>query len=98
MDGFPPENFAEIVFPICEGDKPLAVLDAIAKPDGAGLSGKDFTLLKDLVELANNVIKNARSHWRMSQEKLTVDKILDHLRPFVPSTVQKIVEKDPIRP
>jgi class 3 adenylate cyclase/rubredoxin len=98
VDGFPPENFAEIVFPICEGDRPLAVLDAIARPDGAGLSQKDFMLLKDLVELASNVIKNARSHWTMSQEKLTVDKILEHLRPFVPSTVQRIVEKDPSAP
>ena len=55
-------------------------------------------LLKDLVDLASNVIKNARSHWIMSQEKLTVDKILEHLRPFVPSTVQRIVEKDPSAP
>ena len=96
-DGFPPEGFSEIVFPIYEGDQLLAVLDAIAKP-GAGLGEKDFMLLQDLVQLANNVIKNARSHWRMSQEKLTVDRILDHLRPFVPSTVQKIVEKDPEAP
>jgi len=96
-DGFPPEGFSEIVFPIYEGDQLLAVLDAIARP-GAGLGEKDFNLLQDLVQLANNVIKNARSHWRMSQEKLTVDKILDHLRPFVPSTVQKIVEKDPSAP
>ena len=59
---------------------------------------KHFLLLKDLVQLASNVIKNARNHWRMSQEKLTVDRILDHLRPFVPSTVQKIVEKDPAAP
>ncbi|MGO9116923.1 MAG: adenylate/guanylate cyclase domain-containing protein, partial [Desulfomonilaceae bacterium] len=34
----------------------------------------------------------------MSQEKLTVDRILEHLRPFVPSTVQRIVEKDPSAP
>ena len=85
------------MFPICEGRQPLAVLDAIARP-GASLGEKDFMLLKDLVQLASNVIKNARSHWRMSQEKLTVDRILDHLRPFVPSTVQKIVEKDPAAP
>jgi class 3 adenylate cyclase/rubredoxin len=97
-DGFVPENFAEIVFPICEGDRPLAVLDAIAAPGSSGLSQKDFTLLKDLVDLTTNVIKNARSHWKMSQEKLTVDRILEHLRPFVPSTVQKIVEKDPSAP
>ena len=31
-DGFPPDGFSEIVFPIYEGDKPLAVLDAIARP------------------------------------------------------------------
>jgi class 3 adenylate cyclase/rubredoxin len=97
-DGFPRASFSEIVFPICEDGRPLAVLDAIARPDGTGLSEKDFLLLKDLVDLATNVIKNARSHWRMSQEKLTVDKILQHLRPFVPSTVQKIVEKDPSAP
>ena len=76
----------------------MAVLDAIARPDSSGLSERDFLLLKDLVELASNVIKNARSHWKMSQEKLTVDKILQHLRPFVPSTVQRIVEKDPSAP
>lgn len=98
IDGLSRANFTEIVFPIFEGDRPLAVLDAIARPDGGGLSEKDFLLLKDLVDLATNVIKNARSHWRMSQEKLTVDKILLHLRPFVPSTVQKIVEKDPLSP
>ncbi|MDQ7784427.1 MAG: adenylate/guanylate cyclase domain-containing protein [Desulfomonilaceae bacterium] len=91
-------GFSEIVFPIFEGDKPLAVLDAIAKPGSGGLTERDFVLLKDLVELAGNVIKNARSHWIMSREKLTVDKILQHLRPFVPSTVQMIVEKNPSAP
>lgn len=96
-DSVPTEGFSEIVFPIQEGGKPLAVLDAIARP-GVSLGQNDFLLLKDLVQLASNVIKNARSHWRMSQEKLTVDRILTHLRPFVPSTVQKIVEKDPAAP
>ncbi len=98
MDSLGRASFSEIVFPIFEGDKPLAVLDAIAKPGSKGLSERDFVLLKDLVELASNVIRNARSHWKMSQEKLTVDKILQHLRPFVPSTVQSIVEKNPSAP
>lgn len=96
-DGLHTDGFSEIVFPIYEEDKPLAVLDAIARP-GYTMGHKHFLLLKDLVQLASNVIKNARNHWRMSQEKLTVDRILDHLRPFVPSTVQKIVEKDPAAP
>jgi class 3 adenylate cyclase len=34
----------------------------------------------------------------MSQEKLNMDQILTHLRPFVPETVQRIVEKDPSAP
>jgi class 3 adenylate cyclase/rubredoxin len=96
-DGLPPEGCSEIVFPINEGDRPLGVLDAIARP-GMSLDEKDLVLLKDLVQLASNVIVNARRHWKMSQEKLTVDRILHHLRPFVPSTVQKIVEKDPEAP
>lgn len=96
-DGLPPQGYAEIVFPIYEADRPLAVLDAIAMP-GTTLGKSDLILLTDLVELATNVIKNARSHWRVSQEKLTMDRILEHLRPFVPSTVQKMVEKNPESP
>ncbi len=96
-EGIPQGGFSEIVFPIYEEDKPLAVLDAIAQP-GYIMGMKHFVLLRDLVQLASNVVRNARSHWRMSKEKLTVDRILDHLRPFVPSTVQKIVEKDPEAP
>lgn len=51
-------------------------------------------LLKDLADLATNAIVNARKHWKMSQEKLAMDSILTHLRPFVPETVQRMVEKD----
>jgi class 3 adenylate cyclase len=58
----------------------------------------DITLLKDLADLATNAIVNTRNHWRMAQEKLNMDQILTHLRPFVPETVQRIVEKDPSAP
>jgi class 3 adenylate cyclase len=92
-----PDGLSEIVIPIYKDDKPLAVLDAIAA-NGTSLGKKELVLLKDLAELATNVINNARSHWKISQEKLTLDKILGHLKPFVPSTVQKIVETDPNAP
>lgn len=91
------EGLSEIVLPIYEGDSPLAVLNAIAAP-GRSFGWREVVMLNDLVELASNVIKNARSFWKISQEKLTVDRMLDHLRPFVPSTVQRIVEKDPVSP
>ncbi len=92
-----PEGVCEIVVPIYHDNKPLAVLDAIAAP-GFALGEEDLVVLQDLAELAANVIRNARGHWRIAQDKLTVDSILKHLRPFVPSTVQRIVEKNPEAP
>ena len=87
----------ELALPIHSGEQPLAVLDVIAK-EGHGFDELDITLLKDLADLATNAIINTRNHWRMAQEKLNLDNILEHLRPFVPETVQKIVEKDPSAP
>ena len=87
----------EVALPIHDGKKPLAVLDVIAK-EGHSFSELDITLLKDLADLASNAIINTRNHWRMAQEKLNMDKILTHLRPFVPETVQRIVAKDPSAP
>lgn len=93
----PPGGFSELVLPIYQDGEPMAVLDAISKPDSS-LGETELALLKDLAELARNVIRNARGHWKVTQEKLTVDRILGHLQPFVPSTVKKIVEKNPSAP
>jgi class 3 adenylate cyclase len=90
-------SICEIALPIYDGEKPLAVLDVIAK-EGRGFDQQDVTLLKDLADLATNAIVNTRKHWKVSQEKLNLDNILAHLRPFVPETVQRIVEKNPITP
>jgi class 3 adenylate cyclase len=87
----------DIALPIYDDDKPLAVLELIAR-EGHSFTEKDVVLLKDLTQLATNAIVNARRHWRMAQEKLNMDQILAHLRPFVPETVQRIVEKDPSAP
>jgi class 3 adenylate cyclase len=87
----------DIAFPIYDGAEPLAVLELIAE-DGYCFTEKDAVLLKDLTVLASNAIVNARKHWKMSQEKIDMDRILAHLRPFVPETVSRIVEKDPAAP
>ena len=96
-EGAPIEGLCEIVLPIYEENEPLAVLEAVAK-EGCSLGEKEFILLNDLAELVTNVLKNARQHMKISQEKLTLDRILSQLRPFVPATVQKILEKDPDAP
>lgn len=91
------QGLSEIVLPIYYDGKPMAVLDAIARTGGS-MGERELVLLNDLADVVANVIINARTHWEMSQEKLTVDRILNHLRPFVPATVQKIVEKNPDAP
>jgi class 3 adenylate cyclase len=87
----------DIALPIYDDDKPLAVLEVIAR-EGHSFTKKDVILLKDLTDLATNAIVNARRHWKISQEMLNMDQILAHLRPFVPETVKRIVEKDPSAP
>lgn len=93
----PASGLTEVALPIYHGDEALAVLDVIARDDKK-ITEMDLVLLKDLAELTSNVIMNARKHWKVAQEKVTLDQILGHLRPFVPQTVQKIVEKDPSAP
>ena len=93
----PASGLTEVALPIYHGNEALAVLDVIAR-DGEKITELDLVLLKDLAELTSNVIMNARKHWKVAQEKITLDQILGHLRPFVPQTVQKIVEKDPLAP
>jgi class 3 adenylate cyclase len=90
-------SICEVALPIYDGKQPLAVLDIMAE-DGRHFNQRDLTLLKDLADLAANALVNTRTHWKVAQEKLNLDHILVHLRPFVPETVQRIVEKNPITP
>ncbi|MBI5251419.1 MAG: guanylate cyclase [Desulfomonile tiedjei] len=87
----------EVAIPIYEGSEPLAVLNVVTAT-GRLLDEKDMILLTDLVELAGNIIINAKRYSKMAREKLTVERILGHIRTFVPDTVQKIVEKNPDAP
>ncbi|MFH0958785.1 MAG: adenylate/guanylate cyclase domain-containing protein [Pseudomonadota bacterium] len=90
-------GLSEVAIPVYHEGKPLAVLNAVAG-ENANITEQDLILLKDLTDLASNVITNARSHWQISKQKMTLDTILGHLRPFVPQTVQNIVEKNPDAP
>jgi class 3 adenylate cyclase len=91
------EKPTDLALPIYDGQKPVAVLDLIAG-EGYRFNERDVALLRDLVDLAAHAILNARDRWKMSQKKLTLDRILGHLSPFVPETVKRIVEKDPSAP
>lgn len=91
------EGLTEAVLPIYDGQKPVAFLDATAKK-GARIEEHDLVLLKDLTDLATNYIINARQHLKLAKEKLALHRIVEHLRPFAPATVQEIVEQHPNAP
>ncbi len=87
----------EIAVPVYDGSDPLAVLNVVAQ-EGKYLDQRDIVLLKDLADLTTNAIINAKKHSSMTRDKLTLERILGHIRTFVPETVQRIVEKNPDAP
>jgi class 3 adenylate cyclase len=87
----------ELAFPLFEDERVLAVLDLITGIENP-FSEKDIALLEDLSDLSTNVIRNAKRHWTISQQKMTADKILGHIEKFVPESVKKIVHKNPEAP
>jgi len=92
-----PEEVCEVALPIYSAGEPLGVLSVIARED-ASLNRRDIVLLQDLADLATNAIINAKRHSKMVREKLTLERILSHIRTFVPETVKRIVEKNPDEP
>ncbi len=90
-------NVCEVALPIYDGTNPLAVLNVVAREDRP-LGDRDLVLLKDLAELATNAILNAKKYSAIALEKLTLERILGHIRTFVPETVQRIIEKNPDAP
>ncbi len=91
------EKVCEVALPIYDGDTPLAVLNVVTHNDSP-LKNADMIMLRDLVELATNAILNAKKYSAMAREKLTLERILGHIRTFVPGTVQRIIEKNPDAP
>jgi len=96
-DKWPTENVCEVAMPIYDRATPLAVLNVVTRRD-CPLREEDMILLNDLVELATNAILNAKSYTTMARDKLTLERILGHIRTFVPETVQRIIEKNPDAP
>jgi len=87
-------DICEIALPIYDGVEPLAVLNVVTEK-GHVLHEKDVVMLTDLADLATNTLINAKKYSKMASEKLTLERILSHIRPFVPQTVRRIVERDP---
>lgn len=90
-------SICEIALPIYHGAEPLAVLSVITE-NGCVLDARDVVLLEDLAHLATNTLINAKKYSRIAHQNLTLERIMAHIKPFVPETVQRIVEKNPEGP
>ncbi len=97
FDGDGGKGIREVALPIFDGNEPLAVLNVVAR-EGQILCDRDMILLNDLMELATNTIITAKKYSHMMKEKLTLERIIGHIKTFVPETVQRIVEKNPDAP
>jgi class 3 adenylate cyclase len=93
----PGQGICEIALPMYDRDERLAVLNVITEK-GRTLDEKDIVLLTDLAELMTNTIINAKKYSAVAKEKLTLERIMDHIKSFVPETVQRIIEKNPDAP
>jgi class 3 adenylate cyclase len=93
----PEADSKEALLPIYDGSELVAFLFASTQA-GERLAEEDLTLLKDLADLATNVIVRARHHAAVEREKAVLTQKLGHLRPFVPAVVTEIVEEHPEAP
>jgi class 3 adenylate cyclase len=91
------EEICEIALPMYDGTEPIAVLNVVTE-HGRVLEEKHIIMLTDLTDLATNTIINAKKYSKMASEKLTLERILQHIETFVPETVRRIVEKNPAAP
>jgi class 3 adenylate cyclase len=86
----------EMAIPVFEQDALLAVVNVVARP-GARFSRKEYFLLKDFSESVGNLLISAKKHWAITQEKIRINQMLNHLSPFVPHSVRRMVEINPER-
>ena len=93
----PDQEICEVVLPIFDAGEPLGVLNVVTA-HGQVITERDMVLLQDLTNLATNTIVNAKKYAKISREKLTLERIMSHISPFLPETVKRIVEKNPEAP
>lgn len=84
----------EMAIPVLAGDSIVAVITVVSRP-GAHFENRDFLMVKDIAELAGNVILSAKRHWEVTREKLALGRALTSLAPFVPQTVRSLAESRP---
>jgi len=92
-DGSVVETGAEGAVPVISDGRILAVVTVIIRPE-ARFTRRDFYFTRDIAEIAGNAVLHGKQHWKMTREKIAISKQLSSLSPFVPQSVQRMVEAD----
>lgn len=93
-DGSVVEIGPEAAIPVFGKDQVVAVVSVVSRP-GTRFTRKDFYMIRDLAEIAGNVILNAKRHWEVTQQKIKISQMFARLSPFVPESVRRLAQDNP---
>ncbi|MBT3387090.1 MAG: GAF domain-containing protein, partial [Desulfobacula sp.] len=85
---------AEYAMPVFVEGRILAAISVVIQPLSR-YTRRDFFLIRDFADILGNIILTARHQWEITQEKIRISRMLNHLTPFVPGSVRHMVDKNP---
>ncbi len=85
---------AEAAMPVFVEAEVLAIISVVIQPL-ARFSRRDFFVIRDYADVLGTFISNAKQQWEVTQEKIRISKVLNHLTPFVPGSVRRMADEDP---
>ncbi len=85
---------AEYAMPVFVEGRILAAISVVIQPL-CRYTRRDFFLIRDFAGILGNIILTARHQWEITQEKIRISRMLNHLTPFVPGSVRHMVDKNP---
>jgi len=84
----------EYAMPVFVDGRVLAAISVVIQPL-TRYTRRDFFLIRDFADILGTIILNAKRQWEMTQEKISISRMLTNLSPFVPESVRHMVHKNP---
>jgi class 3 adenylate cyclase len=84
----------EYAMPVFVNQRVLAAISVVIQPL-TRYTRRDFFLIRDFADILGTIILNAKRQWEMTQEKISISRMLTNLSPFVPESVRHMVHKNP---
>jgi class 3 adenylate cyclase len=84
----------EYAMPVFVDGRVLAAISVVIQPL-TRYTRRDFFLIRDFADILGTIILNAKRQWEMTQEKISISRMLANLSPFVPESVRQMVHTNP---